>query len=177
MKIWRYHIPIKNKYDLHMKTIFLFLFLFLSSTPSITEIRKLYTTATDSEINAKEFAAKLNEVDKEDSKTMVAYKGASLAIISKLEKKISDKSKKFKEGSSLIEYAVANEPNSIEIRMIRLSVQENVPKIVNYRGNKKEDKKFLLDHFKEQSGALKTYIGDFIMQSKSFTATEKLLVK
>jgi hypothetical protein len=160
-----------------MKTTFLFLFLVLFGSPSITEIRKLYTTASSSESNAKEFAAKLNEVNKEDNKTLVAYKGASLTIISRLEKKASDKSKKFKEGSNLIEYAVANEPNAIEIRMIRLSIQENVPKIVNYRGNKKEDAKFLLDHYKEQTGALKAYVGDFISQSKSFTATEKQLVK
>jgi hypothetical protein len=160
-----------------MKTAILVLFLFLFSNPSITEIRKLYGNVLNSESNAKEFASKLNEVSKEDNKTLVAYKGASLAILSKLEKKVSDKSKKFKEGSSLIEYAVANEPNSIEIRMIRLSVQENVPKIVNYRGNKKEDKKFLLDHYKEQTGILKVYIGDFIAQSKSFSVAEKQLVK
>jgi hypothetical protein len=160
-----------------MKTTFLFLFLVLFGSLSITEIRKLYTTASSSESNAKEFAAKLEEVSKVDNKTLVAYKGASLTIVSKLEKKVSDKSKKFKEGSSLIEYAVANEPNSIEIRMIRLSVQENVPKIVNYRRNKKEDATFLLDHYKEQTGALKNYIGDFIAQSKSFTAAEKQLVK
>lgn len=160
-----------------MKTTFLVFFLLLFSNPSITEIRKLYTTANNSESNAKEFASKLSEVDKEDNKTLVAYKGASLTILSKLEKKASDKSKKFKEGSSLIEYAVANEPNSIEIRMIRLSIQENVPKVVHYSGNKKEDKKFLLDHYKEQTGALKTYIGDFISQSKSFSQTEKQLVK
>jgi hypothetical protein len=160
-----------------MKTTFLFLFLMLFGNPSITEIRKLYASATISEGNAKEFAAKLSEVTKEDNKTLVAYKGASLTIVSRLEKKGSDKSKKFKEGISLIEYAVANDPNAIEIRMIRLSVQENVPKIVNYRANKKEDAKFLLDHYKEQTGALKNYIGNFIVQSKSFTATEKQLVK
>jgi hypothetical protein len=137
----------------------------------------LYASANSSESNAKEFASKLDEVNKEDNKTLVAYKGASLAILSKLEKKVSDKSKKFKEASSLIEYAVANEPNSIEIRMIRLSVQENVPKIVNYRGNKKEDKAFLLDNYKKQTGALKTYLGDFIAHSKSFTETEKQSIK
>lgn len=160
-----------------MKTSFLIFFLLLFSNPSITEIRKLYATANDSESNAKEFASKLEEVSKEDNKTLVAYKGASLTILSKLEKKVSAKSKKFKEGASLIEFAVANEPNAIEIRMIRLSIQENVPKIVNYKGNKKEDKKFLLDHYKEQTGSLKTYIGDFISQSKSFSASEKQLIK
>jgi len=160
-----------------MKTVFLAFFLIFLGNPSITEIRKLYGTANNSENNAKEFAQKLNEVSKEDNKTLVAYKGASIAILSKLEKKVSDKSKKFKEGAGLIEYAVTNEPNSIEIRMIRLSIQENVPKIVNYRANKKEDKKFLLDHYKEQTGALRTYIADFILQSKSFTDAEKKSVK
>ena len=160
-----------------MKTIFLAFFILFFSIPSLTEIRKLYASANTSESNAKEFAQKLNEVNKGDNKTIVAYKGASIAILSKLEKKASDKSKKFKEGAALIEFAVTNEPNSIEIRMIRLSIQENVPKIVNYRANKKEDKKFLLDHYKEQTGALKTYIGDFILQSKSFSEAEKQSIK
>jgi len=161
-----------------MKTLFSFiLFLFFSSNPSISEIRKLYLSAMNSESNAKEFVSKLADVTKGDNKTLVAYKGASLTIASKLEKKVSDKSKKFKEGSNLIEYAVANEPNNIEIRLIRLSVQENVPKIVNYRANKKEDTKFLLDHYSEQSGALKTYVGNFIMQSRSFSEAEKQIVK
>jgi hypothetical protein len=161
-----------------MKTLFSFILLFVfSSNQSISEIRKLYASATSCEANAKEFASKLADVQKDDNKTLVAYKGASLTIASKLEKKVSDKSKKFKEGSSLIEYAVANEPNNIEIRLIRLSVQENVPKIVNYRANKKEDAKFLLDHFSEQSGALKNYVGTFIKQSKSFSEAEKLSIK
>lgn len=160
-----------------MKIYFTFiLFLVFSGSPSITEIRKLYVTAASSEANAKEFVEKLSNVSKEDNKTLVAYKGASLTVVSKLEKKIADKSRKFKEGASLIEYAIAIEPNNIEIHLIRLSVQENVPKIVNYRGNKKEDKRYLLDNYKEQSGALKVYVGNFITQSKSFTAAEKELV-
>lgn len=160
-----------------MKTIFLFLFLFFVGNPSVTEIRKLYATAPTSESVAKDLSSKLADVSKEDNKVLLAYKGASIIILSKLEKKVSDKSKKFKEGVSLVEYAVEKDPNSIEIRMIRLSIQENVPKIVNYKANKKEDKQFLLDHYKEQSVSLKTYIGTFISQSNSFTATEKKLIE
>lgn len=160
-----------------MKTTFLFIFFFFAN-PSLTEIRKLYMTASTTESVAKEMAAKLMDITKEDNnKVLVAYKGASIIILSKLEKKVGDKSKKFKEGAALLEYAVTAEPNSAEIRMIRLSIQENVPKVVNYRGNKKEDKKFLLDHYKEQTGALKAYIGEFIAQSNSFTAIEKQLVE
>lgn len=160
-----------------MKITFLFIFFFFAN-PSVTEIRKLYKTAAATESVAKDMAVKLADVTKEDNnKVLVAYKGASIIILSKLEKKAADKSKKFKEGAALLEYAVTAEPNAIEIRMIRLSIQENVPKIVNYRGNKKEDKKFLLDHYKEQTGALKAYVGEFISQSNSFTAIEKQLVE
>lgn len=161
-----------------MKAGFLLLFLTILGNPSVSEIRKLYSLANDTESNAREFAAKLAGVDKEDkNKVLIAYKGASIIILSKLEKKVADKSKKFKEGAVLIEHAVTNDPDAIEIRMIRLSIQENVPKVVKYRENIKEDKKFLLDHYKEQNETLKGYIGDFITQSKSFTAAEKQLVK
>lgn len=155
--------------------LFLSIFLFISfpNIPEITEIRKLYATLIISESNAKEFASKLANIEKDDNKTLVAYKGASIVIMSRFKKEISEKSKNFKEGAKMLEFAVASEPNNIEIRLIRLSIQEKVPKIVNYNKNKKEDKDFLLEHNKEQSGNLKTYIKHFMLQSKSFSTAEK----
>ncbi len=151
----------------------IFLFISFSNTPEITEIRKLYATVVISESNAKEFASKLANIEKDDNKTLVAYKGASIVILSRYKKEIKEKSKKFKEGAKMVEFAVASEPNNIEIRLIRLSIQEKAPKIVNYNKNKKEDKDFLLEHYKEQSGNLKAYIKNFMLQSKSFSTAEK----
>lgn len=151
----------------------IFLFISFSNTPEITDIRKLYSSVVISESNAKEFALKLANIEKEDNKTLVAYKGASIVILSRYKKEIQEKSKKFKEGAKMVEFAVASEPNNIEIRMIRLSIQEKAPKIVNYNKNKKEDKEFLLDHYKEQSGNLKAHLKNFMLQSKSFSAAEK----
>ena len=133
----------------------------------------MYSSVVISENNAKEFASKLADIAKEDNKTLVAYKGASIVIMSRYKKEISDKSKKFKEGAKMIEFAVASEPDNIEIRLVRLSIQEKAPKIVNYNKNKKEDKNFLLDHYKEQSGNLKAHIKNFMLQSKSFSPAEK----
>jgi hypothetical protein len=152
------------------------LFLSFSNIPEITEIRKLYATVVVSENNAKEFASKLVDIEKADNKTLVAYKGASIVILSRFKKLISEKSKNFKEGAKIVEFAVASEPNNIEIRLIRLSIQEKAPKIVNYNKNKKEDKEFLLDHYKEQSGNLKAHIKNFMLQSKSFSAAEKQMI-
>lgn len=144
-----------------------------SNIPEIMDIRKLYATVVISESNAKEFASKLANIEKDDNKTLVAYKGASIVILSRYKKEIQEKSRNFKEGAKMVEFAVASEPNNIEIRMIRLSIQEKAPKIVNYNKNKKEDKDFLVNHYKEQSGNLKTYIKNFMLQSKSFSTAEK----
>lgn len=149
------------------------LLLSFSNTPEITEIRKLYSSVVISESNAKEFALKLANIEKDDNKTLVAYKGASIVILSRYKKEIQEKSKNFKEGAKMVEFAVASDPNNIEIRMIRLSIQEKAPKIVNYNKNKKEDKEFLLDHYKKQSGNLKAHIKNFMLQSKSFSTAEK----
>lgn len=149
------------------------LLISFSNIPEIADIRKLYATVVISESNAKEFASKLANIEKDDNKTLVAYKGASIVIMSRYKKEISEKSKSFKEGAKMVEFAVASEPKNIEIRLIRLSIQEKAPKIVNYNNNKKEDKDFLLDHYKEQSGNLKAHIKNFMLQSKSFSTAEK----
>lgn len=159
-----------------MKIFFSFFLLVFTNNPNLTEIRKAFPIAANSESSATAFAAKLADVATDD-KTLLAYKGASITMVSKFKKKISEKISTFKEGSKLIELAVASEPNTIEIRLIRLSIQENVPGIVKYKMNIKEDAGFILKHFKEQNNALKDYIRSFILHSKSFSAEEKLTFK
>lgn len=148
------------------------LFLFWSQ-PDISEVRKLYTDAPKSESASNTFAEKLSGVpDGSDNKVLVAYKGCSLTLKSKFSGNLGDKIAFMKEGAKLIDAAVAAEPTSAEIRMIRLSVQESVPRIVNYRANKAEDKAAILKHYKD-AGEVKEFIRKFVLQSKSFTAAEK----
>ena len=160
-----------------MKLIISILFLLFAKNPELSEVREMYTDAAKSETNANAFAEKLTAVsDADGNKVLVAYKGCSLTLRSKFSGKLSEKISFMKEGANLIDAAAAAEPNNIEIRMIRLSVQESVPKIVNYRANKKEDKAFILKNY-TNSGDLKNYIKNFVKQSKSFTAAEKNAVK
>lgn len=159
-----------------MKILIPILFLFFAN-PELAEVRKLYTDAAKSESNAETFAAKLAGVaDGDDNKILVAYKGCSLTLKSKFSGVLGQKISFMKEGAKLIDAAAAAEPNNIEIRMIRLSVQESVPRIVNYRANKKEDKAMILKNYKD-AGELKEYIRNFISQSKSFTPEEKKALK
>ena len=161
-----------------MKLLFsIFYVLFSFSNPDISEVRKLYPNAANSEVTSKGFLLKLSDVTYESNKILVAYKGSAITISAKFQKKISDKIKSFKEGAKLVEFAIESEPNNIEIRLIRLSIQENIPKIVKYNKNQKEDVVFILAHYSEQSNALRTYLKTFILQSRSFSSDEKQTIK
>ncbi|HEY0091372.1 MAG TPA: hypothetical protein VGB43_02705, partial [Flavobacterium sp.] len=139
--------------------------------------RKIYTTAAANESNANELADKLADIKEDGPKTLVAYKGAAITLKSKFSKNIPDKIKLFKEGAKLVESAIAAEPKNVEIRMVRLSIQESVPAIVNYRMNKKEDIAFIINNYSALEGSSKEYIKGFIQRSKSFSQSQKLSVK
>lgn len=160
-----------------MKFLFILFFTILFVvTPDLTTIREDYINAIHSKENAEKLYNDLSEVTKSDKRILVAYKGAVTTLKAKFAKSTKDKKELFKEGATLIEYAITEDPNDIEIRCIRLGVQENTPKVVKYRKSIPEDKQYILDHYNEIiSSNLKSYIKGFIMHSKSFTETEKSL--
>ncbi|MFW0736818.1 MULTISPECIES: hypothetical protein [unclassified Flavobacterium] len=155
----------------------LLLWINFAGTPDLASVRKMYSDVTKSESNAKEFSQKLAAVSNNDDTILVAYKAASILLDSKYEDRLKNKMARFKEGAKLLEATIKNDPNNIEMRMIRLSIQENVPGITGYKKNIKEDKKYLTDHYAEQNATLKEYLKDFILQSKSFSEKERQFVK
>lgn len=155
----------------------LLLWINFANTTDLASIRKMYPDVAKSEANAKEFTEKLSGISNNDEKILVAYKAASILVDSKFESLIGSKISRFKEGAKLLEATLKSDPNNIEIRMIRLSIQEDVPGITGYKKNIKEDKKFITTHYAEQSGVLKEYLKDFVLQSKSFSEKEKQFVK
>ncbi|MEO8533863.1 MAG: hypothetical protein ABI441_08935 [Flavobacterium sp.] len=155
----------------------LILWVNFAATPDLASIRKMYTEVPKSEANAKDFVEKLSGISNNDDKILVAYKAASILLDSKFEKKLGVKIDRFKEGAKLLESTVASEPNNIEIRMIRLSIQEDVPGITGYKKNIKEDRKYITEHYSDQNAALKGYLKDFVLQSKSFSKKEKQFVQ
>ncbi|HWR93999.1 MAG TPA: hypothetical protein VN192_02225 [Flavobacterium sp.] len=157
-----------------MKLVFsLLFFLQFSVDVELAEIRKMYPKVAVSESSIKKFQEKLSEVTMESNKVLVAYKGASTVMYTKYIKNVPEKKVNFKEGVKWIEFAVKNKPENIEIRMIRLSIQENAPKVAKYNTHIQEDKKFVDEHYKEITGNLKEYIKNFILNSKSFSDAEK----
>ena len=161
-----------------MKSLFTFLFFLATfSNPELSEVRKMYPKVAVSESSIKAFQEKLDDVTLESNKVLVAYKGASIVMFTKYIKKMPDKKTNFKEGVKWIESAVKSKPDNIEIRMIRLGVQENTPKVAKYNTHIQEDKKYIIAHYNDESGSFQEYIKNFILTSKSFTAAEKATYK
>ena len=94
-----------------------------------------------------------------------AFEGALLMRKSGLEKKASDKLKYFKEGRIKLETAIQNEPANAEYRFLRLTIQENAPKQVKYKSNIDEDKKMVINSFKNLLPVIQSAILDYCKNS------------
>lgn len=105
-------------------------------------LRLLYRDATKSEEQAQAFYEPLAAVTKNDTPVLVAYKGAGLMLLARYEK-LTERGPKVKEAVAWIEQAIADEPNNVEIRLVRLSVQEHLPKFLKYNQHIDEDRQFI----------------------------------
>lgn len=99
------------------------------------------------------------------STTKDAYKGALLMKKSSFMKTASEKVETFKEGHQLLESAIQSAIQNPEYRFIRLTIQENAPKILKYNKNIDEDKAFVLAEFSKMDKQLQHYILDYSSQS------------
>ncbi len=145
-------------------------------TANLADIRENYTLANNDADVANKLHDQLSKITKKDKAILIAYKGAVSTIKAKHAKGVKQKKTFFKNGVSLLEYAVEKAPNNIEIRCIRLGVQENSPKFLKYKTAVQKDKQFLLDNFKNiKSTAVRKFVKGYILQSKIFTTSEKQL--
>ncbi|CAM4272183.1 hypothetical protein [Flavobacterium terrigena] len=158
-----------------MKVIFSILFAITFSvfqSYNLADIRKMYVESSDSKINTTKFYDFMNKYSKNDE-TLLAYKGASIALKAKHATGIKQKKELFIKGVTILESVIKANPNNVENRLIRLSIQENTPKLLKYKENIDADKKQILLLFSKQSVDLKEYIKKYVNQSLVFTKAEK----
>lgn len=158
-----------------MKLIFSFLTAFILFFQSgLESLRESYAKANSSNANTEAF---INTAEKASGSDVIiqGYKAAAKIMEAKITK--NNRKALVKSGATSLEAIIKSNPNNAELRVIRMSVQENIPKIVGYNKNLKEDKTFILNNYSKQNSALKTYIRKFAMQSKTMTEAEKATFK
>lgn len=157
----------------------LFLLLVLPLFGASQELKMLrleYPTAVIDMHTTEALLKSLANASIEDEPILAAYKGALLTIQARNTKGVSNKISYFKEGKTLLENAISEAPKNIEIRCLRMGVQENSPKIVRYKSNIEEDKNFLIDNFKSvKIQEVKDLVEGYVRQSALFTDVEKEL--
>jgi hypothetical protein len=97
-----------------------------------------------------------------------AFKGALLMKKAGFLKGAGSKVKMFKSGAVLLEEEIKKDPKNIEYRFIRLTIQENAPKILKYNKNLNEDKKLIIENYGKLAPDLKKVI-------KSYTSGSAIL--
>src|SRR5690606_11444536 len=138
----------------------------------IDTVRQQFEQAKSSKEATESLYKSLSTYTKDDP-LLLAYKGASLTLKARFLADRGDKKKMVAEGIKTIETAVVASPKQVEIRLVRLAVQENSPKILKYKMNMAEDKQMILTNFAGQPKAVQSLIKRYAQQSAVFTDAER----
>lgn len=95
-----------------------------------------------------------------------AYEGALLMKKAGLVSNLSNKLKFFKTGHKKLETAIKKEENNTEFRFLRLMIQENAPKIVNYHNDLQKDALFIRTNYKNMPPFIQQFIIEYSKKSK-----------
>ena len=157
-----------------MKYLAFFLSVFFLAAPDLATVRQKYISASTSAQEAEELYKSLEGVsDASTDHTMVGYKAAALTLKAKYEKGLLNKKNLFTQGAKLLEAVIKKDPANYEVRVLRMSIQENAPKITGYNKQIEEDKKFILKNYNSQKPDLKEFAKAYIIKSTLFTQEEK----
>ena len=159
-----------------MKLLFALItsFVFFFQSSDIDTVRTKYITAHQSKLNADSFV-RLTQ-NSGSSATMDGYKAAGKIIQGKFAAGEGRK-KIITSGIKSLESTLKSNSDNVELRVIRMSVQENLPKFIKYNTQITSDKNHILKNYSNQNSSLKSYIRKFAAQSRNFTAADRALLK
>lgn len=145
--------------------ILLLNFFYSIENSELIKIRNLYEQAALKEdVHLKLANLLLNS--KVESTLISSYKGANIMIGANYVFNPISKLSKFNKGKKFIEHAVENEPNNVEIRYIRFTIQTNLPKFLGYSSYINRDKEFIINQLGLISdGDLRSRIVAYLLSS------------
>jgi len=122
----------------------IFLLILLSGLflHDVTEVRRLYTLATTDEEKANELV-EYTKLHSSENIVILGYMGAAEILLAKYAFSPISKWNYFNRGKKILESAIIKDPNNLELRFLRLTIQENIPAILGYSSLIENDMKFL----------------------------------
>ena len=107
-----------------------------------------------------------------DNQTIIAYKGASKIMKARYIKDKETKKQYFTDGATLINNSIKKDSKDVENRLIRLIIQENIPKFIKYNQNIQEDKTFIVENYSSAPKEVKTLVKSYAKKYNTFTAQQ-----
>ena len=156
-----------------IKILFLFLgFQVMQSNTNLVEMRKqLDLAANDSKV-ADQFSDRFKKLDEKTATPVVlGFKAISEMIQAKHAFNPINKVSHFKKGKRLLELAISKAPTNPELIFFRYTTQVNVPSMLNYSNNLKEDRQLLVNFVKADANAPKDT--DLHRRIKKYLITDK----
>ncbi|WP_099371356.1 hypothetical protein [Sphingobacterium sp. 1.A.5] len=135
-----------------MISILLFLISFNINGVDIDFVRTNYTASIKDKQLCSRMISELKK--KNDSPINLGYLGGLQTIWANHVFNPINKLKTFKEGKNNIEKAIKLDPEKVELRFIRLSIQKNAPSFLGYNSNINSDKEFIKSNQKAISSAI-----------------------
>jgi hypothetical protein len=102
-----------------------------------------------------------------------AYLGAMIMKEAQYLSSAKEKLTHFNKGKAMLEAEIKANKSAVDYRFLRLMIQENCPKILNYHGQVKEDAALIIKDYSKQNTALKSVILSY-SKSSSALPTSKL---
>ena len=141
--------------------------------PKVEVVRSLFYVAAENKSAAEKFSKALSNVDQNSSPVLLCYKGVAQMIQAKHVFSPFSKLERFKRGKNLIEESISRDPNDVELRFLRFSIQSNLPGFLGYDKQISRDKIKLLNGYRDiKDAGLRKCIFDFLAASKYCTAEE-----
>lgn len=140
------------------------LLLFLASPPISIDKKEFYEVVSSK--NEKTITQYITRLDNVAAKEKEAYRGTLLMTKAGLVSGPKQKLSLFKEGAKKLEAEIKKDTENPEYRFLRIIIQENAPGILGYKDNIKDDKAFLVTHYKSMEHAVQVAILDYSKNSK-----------
>lgn len=154
-----------------------FMILFQPQNSDISQIRDKYHLAIYDEKIANALDAELRTMEGGES-IFQGYQGAVKMLLAKFAFMPSTKYSLFTNGKVLLEKAVLASPSDLELRYLRLSIQQNAPAFLGYKSDIETDKQLLLRGVSDlKDSDLKVLIKSYLISSCNLTEAERLLLK
>lgn len=150
-----------------MIKLLLSLLLFVSPPGTdISKARVLFLAAVENEDKAAELLKYTEKAGREDA-LLLGYQGIAKTLLGKHSFNPVNKVNYFNKGKKILEEALAIAPENVELRYLRLTLQENVPSFLGYSDRIHEDRAFIRAKLPALADPqLKKMITDYLTQKK-----------